>query len=489
MKSKIWGFLLTLVMCFGIALSFGQRTLAQNDSGVTGFVERLYEQTLQREADADGLNSWVNVLTSGKESGAKVAQGFIDSNEFKSRNLSDEDYITILYRTFFDREPDTAGLNAWIAVLNDGLSRLHVFKGFAESDEFTKICNSYGIIRGNAELTAPMDQNEGVTKFIVRCYRLCLGREADEGGLNSWCTQILSGANTAKEAAYGFVFSNEFQSKNLSNEDFVKTMYRVFMDREADSAGLSSWMNVLAQGQSRWNVFNGFADSLEFQDICSTYGVNSGSGMIVGSDPGITQQPSVPEPNKDIVLVDSGWSSDKSGNYTELYYSVKIHNPNTDKNVPFPTVVITAKDSSGKILKTNEQVLSCIAAGDTIFYGNSVLYEGDQPQNVDISVYYDKDMSDFYDVSECAKQSDFVISNVSENSGRYNKAYTGEIRNNSQYDFSNVAISVIYKLNGKMVGGECGYVRDVKSNSTKAFEIHSSADIDYDSYEIHAIQW
>ena len=237
------------------------------------FVSRLYTEVLGRTPDPNGLAQWSEVLKSGKEQGAKVAQGFIDSTEFKKRNLSDKDYVTVLYHTFFDREPDSAGLNAWIGVLNDGLSRLHVFKGFAESDEFTEICANYGIVRGNADLTAPRDQNEGVTKFLVRCYRLCLGREADENGLNSWCTQILTGANTAKQAAYGFVFSNEFKSKNLSDEDYVKTLYRVFMDREADGAGLNSWVNVLRSGQSREHVFNGFADSPEFRELCQSYGI------------------------------------------------------------------------------------------------------------------------------------------------------------------------------------------------------------------------
>ena len=128
-------------------------------------------------------------------------------------------------------------------------------------------------IRGNAELTAPMDQNEGVTKFLVRCYRLCLGREADADGLNAWCNQILTGKNTAKEAAHGFVFSDEFKKKNLSDEEYIRTLYRVFMDREADGAGLDSWMRVLKNGQSREHVFNGFADSNEFREICAEYGV------------------------------------------------------------------------------------------------------------------------------------------------------------------------------------------------------------------------
>ena len=240
---------------------------------VKAFAQRLYENILQRSADQTGLDQWADVLLSGQESGAKVAQGFVDSDEFKARNLSDEEYIKILYRAFLGREADTAGLSAWLDVLDSGLSRMHVFKGFAESDEFTNICNNYGIIRGNAVLTAPMDQNEGVTKFVARCYELCLGRKADTNGINAWCNQILTGANTAKQAAYGFVFSNEFKAKNLSNEEYVKTLYRVFMDREADPEGLGAWIGVLESGQSREHVFDGFADSPEFREICAGYGI------------------------------------------------------------------------------------------------------------------------------------------------------------------------------------------------------------------------
>ena len=250
----------------------GEFNIKVRDS-VKEFVSRLYTEILGRDPDPSGLEAWTNVLKNRTEQGAKVAQGFVDSTEFKKRQLSDEEYITILYHTFLDREPDSSGMNAWKAVLDSGLSRLHVFKGFAESVEFTEICESYGITRGNVVLTAPMDQNEGVTKFVVRCYRLCLGREADTDGLNAWCNQILTGQNTAKEAAHGFVFSDEFKKKNLSDEEYIRTLYRVFMDREADGDGLNAWLKVLRNGQSREHVFNGFADSNEFKEICAEYGI------------------------------------------------------------------------------------------------------------------------------------------------------------------------------------------------------------------------
>ncbi len=237
------------------------------------FVDRLYQNILGRDSDPAGAKAWTEELQSGEKTGVEVAQGFFESDEMKKREFTDEEYINALYLTFLNREADASGMAAWKAVLDSGLSRMHVFKGFAESQEFTVICDNYGIERGNADLTAPRDQNEGVTKFIARNYKMCLGRSADEDGINAWCNQILTGQNTAKEVAYGFVFSQEFKEKNLSDADFVKLLYNVFMNREADEAGFNAWMKVLKDGQSREHVFNGFADSVEFRDVCTGYGI------------------------------------------------------------------------------------------------------------------------------------------------------------------------------------------------------------------------
>ena len=236
---------------------------------------RLYKVILNRNPDPSGLKAWTNVLKSGKEQGAKVAQGFVDSDELKNRNLSDDAYIRALYKAFFDREADESGLAAWKKVLNSGLSRMHVFRGFAESDEFTKICSRYGIIRGFADLKAPMDQNEGITKFIYRCYEVFLGRKPDEKGLNEWCECLLSGQINAKDAAYGFVMSAEFQNKGMSDTDYIKTLYRGLFDRTEDSEGLSQWKAILDRGCSRESIFYGFADSDEFRKLAASFGLNN----------------------------------------------------------------------------------------------------------------------------------------------------------------------------------------------------------------------
>ena len=274
-----------LMVCLMLITSLTTGITAHAQDPVEAFVERLYECVLGRGSDSKGLSEWTQQLKNQANTGADVAYGFVFSQEFKDRNLSDEAYVKVLYRTFLDREADAEGLAGWIAVLDSGLSRMHVFKGFVESPEFTGICQDYGIIRGNVNLTAPMDQNEGITRFVARCYQLCLGRKGDEAGMNSWCSQLLTSTNTPKQVAYGFVFSNEFRAKNLSDTDYIKTLYRVFMNREADAEGLASWINVLAGGASREHVFSGFADSPEFTQLYQD--------MLNGVDTGNSGQSSV----------------------------------------------------------------------------------------------------------------------------------------------------------------------------------------------------
>ena len=241
---------------------------------VKDFVSRLYTVVLGRPADPAGLEAWTKVLKNKTDNGAGVAKGFVDSDEFKSKQMSNREYIEIMYKTFLDRSSDEGGMNAWLKVMDDGMSRMFVFKGFVESNEFTKICERYGIIRGMANLTAPMDQNENMTKFVARCYKVFLGRGADPDGLNGWTNAMLNGSNNAKQVAYGFVMSPEFQNKNLSNEDYVRTMYQGLFDRGADPTGLDTWVGILEAGNSRESVYYGFADSTEFRNLARSFNLS-----------------------------------------------------------------------------------------------------------------------------------------------------------------------------------------------------------------------
>ena len=203
-----------------------------------------------------------------------MARGFLYSPEFVNRGLSTNDFVTVLYRTFFGREPDQAGLDAWVSAINGGTSREDVIGGFIDSVEWANLCCSYNIESGGAAApTIDRQPNQATINFATRLYTTCLSREADQEGLMAWAVQLANHRDTGTGAARGFFFSSEFTNQNVSNSEYVTRLYRTFMDREPDQAGFDAWVAQLDSGVSREEVFNGFACSPEFSAICADYGI------------------------------------------------------------------------------------------------------------------------------------------------------------------------------------------------------------------------
>jgi len=143
-----WGnrYLVVFSLClFAISLILSSSVVFAARSDVETFVTRFYQQCLGRNPDLPGLNGWVDALLNGSICGADTAYGFIFSDEFINRNTNNEEFITILYRAFFDREPDAAGYSGWLNMLNNGANRADVLDGFINSQEFKNLCSGYGI--------------------------------------------------------------------------------------------------------------------------------------------------------------------------------------------------------------------------------------------------------------------------------------------------------------------------------------------------------
>ncbi len=237
------------------------------------FVDRMYTVALGRDYDAVGLNVWVRQLIEETHDGAGLAREFVLGEEFALRNLSDEQYVDTLYATFFNREADATGKELWLATLASGASREYVLSNFVNLDEFTLLCADYEINRGvmfaDGNVAAP-----GLPQFVSRLYEEVMGRGADSEGLCNWTVALATKAITAEEAAANFFMSQEYELKNVDSTTFVTDCYSVFMDREADEAGLAFWVACLdEQGVSRQWVISEFAKSAEFKEIAAKYGL------------------------------------------------------------------------------------------------------------------------------------------------------------------------------------------------------------------------
>ncbi|MCI7350964.1 MAG: DUF4214 domain-containing protein [Ruminococcus sp.] len=238
---------------------------------VNSFVERLYENVLGRPSDPSKVTH-IDNLNSGKTA-VKVAYDFVFSSEFTELDISNEERVRIMYLTFLDREPDPAGLATWTETLDNGCSVGHIFYGFTQSNEFTEICEEYGIIRGTWEYTENRDRSSKLTAFVSRLYTKAMGRNYDVNGLNDHTGNYLENRDLY-QLAYNFIFSQEFIEKNLSDEEFVDVMYRTFFDREADPEGKADWLDRMAnQGLTREGVLAGFVGSQECVNLVVKFGI------------------------------------------------------------------------------------------------------------------------------------------------------------------------------------------------------------------------
>lgn len=251
------------------------KPLVEGDAaGVGGFIERLYSVALERDFDAAGKAYWVDEVKLNGKTGADIADFFLNSPEFLGKKMSEDSFLTILYRTFFDREPDAAGLDYWKNEMKNGKSKSYVIAGFINSEEWANICLKYGILSGSSHAaTIRIIPNEKVVGFATRLYTTCLDRDFDAEGLNYWAMELANLKRSGSDVAKGFFFSDEFIGFKTTDEVYITRLYRTLMGREPETDGLTYWKKQMNGGMSREDVFAGFASSKEWAEICSDYGI------------------------------------------------------------------------------------------------------------------------------------------------------------------------------------------------------------------------
>jgi len=172
---------------------------------------------------------------------------FVVSSDITTENAF---FVRQQYLDFLDREPDPERFTAWVNALNRGLSQANMIETFIDSGEF--------YFKGRS---------------IAQAYLGLLARDADHAGFRAWLEVLLEGV-PREEMVQFFLDSDEFKARfgnNLSNEQFVATMYATVLLRGPDAGGFDSWVKQLNTGQlTRAQVALGFLDSTEFQNLAAS---------------------------------------------------------------------------------------------------------------------------------------------------------------------------------------------------------------------------
>jgi len=167
---------------------------------VASFVNQLYVKFLNRSADKDGSQYWINQIENGVINASEVTKLFIDSNEFSEMVTP----IAKLYYTIFGRQPDVNGLFYWVNLHQNGRSLSDISHSFIISQEFTDI---YG--------SAP-----NPTDFLGLLYQSTFNRAADKVEEKFWLNAIEKGMSYS-EVIRSFASSEEL---NISKDEEIKIL-------------------------------------------------------------------------------------------------------------------------------------------------------------------------------------------------------------------------------------------------------------------------
>jgi hypothetical protein len=213
-----------------VSVNFGNVTAASGAN--QAFVSGLYSSILDREPDSGGLAGWTGQLNAGVSRGT-VANAFWLSAEHRGME------VTSYFETYLGRAPDASGLQAWTALFQAGASEIAVQEGILASGEFQA---------AHASSAA----------YIQALYADVLGRQAASGEIALW-SAALSAGTSRMGLAVAILTSRE------SYLDMLDGLYGQILHRGTDNDGIMAWLTILQQGQLNvTQVAEAFLNSAEF---------------------------------------------------------------------------------------------------------------------------------------------------------------------------------------------------------------------------------
>jgi len=202
------------------------------------YVNQLYNDLFNRNADPGGLAGWTALLDSGTTY-KDVAKAITSSREY------DGDVVDAFYVQYLGRHSDPSGLNDWVNLMQGGYNAEQIRSGILGSPEYFN-------------RTGPGGTGGTNTTFVTALYKSFLNRAPDPGGLAAWVNLLGTHQETTGQVAGGFLNSDENRTVIITG------FYQKYMHRAPDPGGLAGWKAQLAAGISQPDIISVFLSVPEY---------------------------------------------------------------------------------------------------------------------------------------------------------------------------------------------------------------------------------
>jgi len=132
------------------------------------FLTSLYKSILDRNPDDGGLRHWMGWLKNGK-SREWVMERFFSSSEYKIRNKSDGEFVRDLYQATMGREPTEQETAAALSRLKSGTARTTLLAVMAKNSGNTKLPADDNVVKmGKEKFKVKLGNNNEVLRINGR---------------------------------------------------------------------------------------------------------------------------------------------------------------------------------------------------------------------------------------------------------------------------------------------------------------------------------
>ena len=154
-------------------------------------------------------------------------------------------YVHGLYQAILNRPAEPQGLAYWVSLLQSGMTEAAVDNSFINSKEHR--------------------QNE-----VAYYYENFLGAAPDAASA-VWVNELMNGENE-EEVVQGILTLPAYTTLHPTDAEFVTDLYFHLLGRQADSAGLAHWEQLLAAGSSREAIVADFFQSTNESAMLGSHG-------------------------------------------------------------------------------------------------------------------------------------------------------------------------------------------------------------------------
>ncbi len=162
------------------APAIAQAFMSSQEFGPRRPIARMYLAYLNRAPDQSGFDYWTPLLVTGQAELIDISWGFAASEEFAQRygELSDGEFIALVYIYVLGRELDQEGYVYWFGELARGLNRAEMMLYFSESEEFVNKTKNF--VDVTLAYRGMLDRSPTDAEIASLIYRMSRGTTFDQ---------------------------------------------------------------------------------------------------------------------------------------------------------------------------------------------------------------------------------------------------------------------------------------------------------------------